>query len=335
MILMWSLWSLLAVAAEHQVVRDGDTVESIAAGLGDPALAAPIRALNGLAPGAQPPVGAVLHLPGSEGGQESLVLAVRGTGTVTLPGQAAVALAPQQHLPEGTQVCTDAESFATLRMARDVSGYAHDDISLLPSTCMTVVGSSARAGRRSSLVNMTGGSVSVQGTSDAPGSVIVVTPAGTTAGEQGGFRVTMEQGGTRAEAVTAPVSVIGAGQQVELDARQGTRIRDGAAPDAPRALIAGAELFTPEDGAPLRWPEFRWQTVPRALGYRLQIATSPDFSEVVHSVDVPFAEWQPDFLMLPFRVEGYWWRVSPLDRFGFEGVPGASRRLVVPAGVGP
>lgn len=331
---MWLLWSLVGWGAEHQVVRPGDTVESIAASLGDPTLAAQIRALNGLAPEAQPAVGAVLNLPGGDG-QDSLVLAVRGTGSVTLPGREAFALLPQQRLPEGTQVCTDAESFATLRLARDLSGYAHDDINLLPSTCVTVVGSAARPGRRSSLVNVTQGSVTVQGTHDAPGNVIVQTPAGTTAGDQGGFRVTLEQGGTRAEAVSAPVSVIGAGQEVALDAREGTRVKDGAAPEAPRALIAGAELFTPEDGTPLRWPEFRWQTVPRALGYRLQIATSPDFAEVVHSVDVPFAEWQPDFLMLPFRVEGYWWRVSPLDRFGFEGVPSAPRRLAVPEGVGP
>lgn len=327
----------LALAAEHWVVRPGDTVDRVAAALGDPALAARIREMNGLAEGAEPAVGAVLDVPGPAAGaeQEGLVLAVRGTGTVTPPGGAAVPLAPQLALPIGTQVCTDAESFATVRLARDTTGYAHDDVTLLPSTCLTVDGASARPGRRSSLINMTEGSVAVRGTPERPGSVIVETPSGLATGDAGGFRVTLEPGATRAEAITAPIAVLGAGEEVTLEARQGTRVRAGQAPEAPRGLLGGGELFLPAEGAPLTWPDFRWQAVPRALGYRVQIATSPDFAEVVHQEDVPFPEWQPDFLFLPFRVEGYWWRVAPLDRFGFEGVPSAARRLGVPPGVGP
>lgn len=333
-------WLLLglALAAEHWVARPGETVESIAATLGDPALAGEIRRLNGLQEGQQPAVGAVLALPPRATGsaeQEALVLAVRGTGTATLPDQEPLPLAPQLALPVGSQVCTDAESFATIRLARDLSGYAHDDLSLLPNTCLTVVGAAARPGRRSSLVSVTEGAVAVQGTTETPGQVTVQTPSGLASGDAGGFRVVLEPGATRAEALSAPVSVLGGGQEVTLEARQGTRVRPGQAPEAPRGLLAGAALFLPEDGAPLRWPDFRWQAVPRALGYRVQLSTAPDFAEIVHQVDVPFPEWEPDFLFLPYRVEGYWWRISPLDRFGFEGLPTESRRLAVPAGVGP
>lgn len=335
-LLLLSLLVPLALATEHHVVRPGETVESIATTLGDPALAAQIRALNGLDPGAQPAVGVVLDLPGEESSvQEGLVLAVRGTGTATLPGAAAVPLKPQLVLPLGTRVCTDAESFASLRLARDTTGYAHDDITLLPNTCLTVDGAAARPGHRSSLVNVTEGSVAVQGTPSKPGNVIVETPSGLATGDQGGFRVTLEPGATRAEALSAPISVLGGGQEVMLDVKEGTRVRSGQAPEAPRGLLSGGALFQPEDGAPLVWPDFRWATVPRALGYRVQIATGPDFAEVVHQEDVPFPEWRPDFLFLPFRVDGYWWRVSPLDRFGFEGLPSEARRLAVPPGVGP
>lgn len=327
----------LGLAADHWVVRKGDTVESVAEALGDKALADEIRRTNGISAGAQPDVGAVLHLPGHEGAaQEALVLAVRGTGSVTLPGSTApIPLAPQLSLPEGSEVCTDAESFAMVRLARDAAGFAHDDVSLLPNTCLTVVGTSASDGRRSSLLHMSEGAIAVQGTPNKPGDVTVTTAEGVSTGEQGGFRVTLEQGATRTEALSAPVAVMGAGQEVDLEAKQGTRVKAGAAPEAPRSLLSAGALFLPEDGAPLRWPDFRWAAVPRALGYRVQVSTSPDFGEIVHQVDVPFPEWQPDFLLLPVDVAGYWWRITPLDRFGFEGMPSVARRLTVPQGVSP
>jgi hypothetical protein len=43
----------------------------------------------------------------------------------------------------------------------------------------------------------------------------------------------------------------------------------------------------------------------------------------------------PDLLFLPYRVRGYWWRVSAFDRVGFVGAPSDPHRLLVPAGVGP
>ncbi len=335
--LMALLWVGLGLASDHWVVRKGDTVESVAAALGDPALAAAIRQSNHLEATQQPRVGDVLSLPVVAGAtQEGLVLAVRGSGTVTLPGGASSApLAPHMSLPEGSAVCTDAESFAMIRLARDTTGYAHDDISLLPNTCLTVLGASAQEGRRSSLINMSEGSISVTGTPNKPGDVIVTTPEGVATGEQGGFRVTLEQGATRAEAVSAPIAVMGAGAEVELEVKQGTRVKAGAAPEAPKSLLSAGALFLPEDGTALRWPDFRWASVPRALGYRVQVATSPDFAEIVHQVDVPFPEWQPDFLLLPTTAPAYWWRITPLDRFGFEGVPSVGRKLTVPAEVVP
>ena len=336
--LLLALASGAAQAAEVRVVRAGETVESIAAELGDPGLADALRSLNQIAAGAQPEAGRVIALPdgpGQTADQLAYVIAVTGSGTATGADKVATSRAPAMTLPVGTVVCTDAESYATLRLAREQTGWAHDDVSLLQSTCITIVGASARPGRRSSAVAVTEGAVRVVGSDDTPGDVIVQTPDGTTAGDRGGFRVTLEQGASRTEALTAPVDVMGAGEQVTLAPAEGTRVRAGEAPDKPQPLTSARALFAPEDGAPLRWPDFRWEAVPRALGYRLQLSTRADFSVIVQQVDVPFPEWKPDFLLLPYEVAGYWWRVAPLDRFGFEGTPTEARRLQVPAGVTP
>lgn len=325
-------------AAEHMVVRTGDTVESLARGLGDERLAAELRSLNGLGPSEQPPVGAVLRVPAAAAtrdDQPALVLSLTGTGTVRFPEGAERALAPQLWLPVGTSVCTEIESFASIRLATATEGFEHDDVTLLPNTCLTVVSAAARPGRRSSLLNVTEGAIAVRGGMAEPGTVTVQTPDGVATGDQGGFRVTLERGATRAEAVSAPVSVMGNGAEVALVEKQATRVREGEAPGKPADLLTGPALYLPEDGAPLRWPDFQWQPVQRSLGYRVQISTSPDFSEVVHQVEVPYPAWRPDYLLLPYRVPGYWWRVSPLDRFGFEGVPSTPRLLAVPTGVGP
>jgi len=72
-----------------------------------------------------------------------------------------------------------------------------------------------------------------------------------------------------------------------------------------------------------------------SLGYRVELAITPDFSELVVVEDVSGTVWAPELLMVPFRVEGLWWRVATYDRFGFLGIPSDQRALRFPAGVGP
>ncbi len=327
-----------ALAGGHVVVGAGDTVESIAAALGDPALAAAIRAQNGLGPVGEPAVGAVLTLPGALGGasQDALVLSAYGSGEVRRPGARPDALAPGLSLPAGTVLCTAEESYATVRLALDLDGRRHDDVNLLPSTCMVVEATAAAPGVRRSLISVQRGSVSVQdGRTMGAGTVTVRTRDGLTTGDAGGFRVHVEGAATRTEALYSAVSMLGGGAEVQVGAGQGSRVRQGQAPDAPIALLPPGEQIAPEDGERLRVPEFSWTPVERALGYRVEIALTPSFNDTVLVEESASPVWAPEYLMLPFRVPGLWWRVASIDRTGFIGVPSDPRRLDFPAGVGP
>ena len=99
-------------------------------------------------------------------------------------------------------------------------------------------------------------------------------------------------------------------------------------------LLAPGNPLLPEPAGVLLRPEFTWTPVPGALGYRVQIAAAPDFSDIVYGSESPAAVLEPERLVLPFRVSGLWWRVSSFDLTGFEGIPSPAQRLVLPAGVG-
>ncbi len=266
--------------------------------------------------------------------RDALVVALSGAGTVSLAGDERP-LQLWDTLDQGSRVCTAPDAFATVRLAVDLDDVDHDDISLLPGTCLTVVSAVASAEGRESRVVMDEGSVSVRSVDEAPGTVVVETADSVTTGEQGGFRVTVEDGASRTEAVTAPVTVEAEGVTVDVAPRQGTRVENGTAPQDPVELLRMALPIAPADGATLRHPDFSWSPVGRALGYRVQVSTRPDFSRVVQQQDVPATVWQPDFLMLPSSAVGVWWRVSSFDRFGFEGPPSEPRQLLLPPAVLP
>lgn len=327
-----------ALAAEMVVVAEGDTLEAIALGLGDPALVEPIRATNGLAPGEVPVPGTILALPALAGLREhgAVVLVLQGQGTATAPGQPSRRLEAGMDLPPGSLLCTDPASYATVRLAVADTGRAHDDVTLLGATCLTVDAAASRPGGvRRSLVSVERGSVSVRAAPGTPGVVAVRTASGVTAGVGGAFRVHVEPGAARSEAVYAPVSVFGAGAELRLAAGEGSRVRKGEAPSPPVRLLRGETLLSPAEAADLRVAEFSWRPVPESFGYRVEIAQSEDFAELVVVEDVAVARWFPERLLLPFRVPGVYWRVSPYDGLGFLGVPSEPRSLVFPEGVGP
>jgi hypothetical protein len=322
----------LASAEDHHVVRPGESLASIAAAAGvDPAR---VAADNGLTPGTEPAVGTILRLPGDTGGN-AMVLALSGSGTVTLPGGAPTPLAEGIPLPPGARVCTNTNSFATLRLATRTDTHAHDEVSLLAGTCLTLDALAASGDTRASLVSMTTGSVAVRSADDGRGEVTVQTGAGVTTGEGGGFRVTVEAGAARTEALVHDVAVLGAGAEVDVPAGNGSRVRNGAAPTAPVPLLPPGGPTAPDDGATLLRPDFAWTPVDRALGYRIEVATDPGFADIVLVEDVASPAFRPDTLFLPYRVPGLWWRVSSFDRTGFLGAPSSPRRAVPPVGIGP
>jgi len=326
-----------ARAEEVRLVRQGETVESIAAELDIPGMAEAIRSLNGLGPEAQPGIGDLIRLPERPGWTTDLpaaVSALAGSGTARIGTAPEVALTLGMALPTGTEVCLHDNSYATLRLAYDPATLRHDDIVLMPETCLAVASTSGGAGTRSSVVSVHRGSVSIR-VAQETGGVTVLTPAGITSGEHGGFRVTIEEEASRTEALEDQVVVIGAGEQVLVEAGYGTRVRKGEAPSEPVRLLAPGSPVLPEAGHLLRRPEFVWTPVERALGYQVEFSSAEDFSELVYVEEVADVQWEPDVLFMPFRVPGLWWRVAAFDRTGFVGLPSESRFLALPPEIGP
>lgn len=264
------------------------------------------------------------------------LLSATGKGEATLPGGSAQPLSVGMPLPAGALVCTGADGYATIRLALAAEGHHHDDVSLLPGTCLVVEALSADEAGRSSQISVTRGSITVQDAGgQGPGTVRVRTRDGVATGTSGGFRVHIEDSATRTEALYHPVSVSGAGESVALDAGEGNRVREGQAPEAPVPLLVPGRPTLPEDHATLRTPTFAWTPVDRALGYRVEISASPVFDQVVLAEESARPTWTPEMLLLPFRVPGLWWRVAAIDRTGFIGLPSDARQLGFPPGVGP
>lgn len=312
---------LVALASDHHVVRAGETLAGIAEaeGVGVEELAAH----NGLTTGDTPLSGTVLLLPG---GDAPLAVVLARHGNV----RSDRALAAGDVIPMGTVVCTGHASYATLRLATVDLIHAHDEITLLADTCLTIDATWAARSRRSSLVSVRSGSVAVRA---EPGKVSIRTSDGVTTGDEGGFRVTVEGAATRTEAVAGAATVVGAGGAVALTRGTGTRVTAGSAPSAPTPLLAPPALGLPHDGAPLRRPDFSWDVVDRALGYRVELASDPGFADIVSAEDIGGVRWVPERLFLPGGA--VWWRVSAFDRTGFIGVPAEGRLLLPPSELAP
>jgi hypothetical protein len=329
------LFASLASAADHHVVRPGETLATIAAASGGAYTADALRERNSLPAGAEPAVGVVLRLPGDTPDPGGTVLAASGTGTVTSRGGTRSPLVEGMVLEAGSLVCTAAGSYATLRVGTDLATHEHDEVSLLGGTCVRLEEASSTAGRRSSVLKVDQGSIAVRNADTASGVITVVTEGGVTTSQGGGFRLTVEGSSTRTEALDRGLSVLGGGVDQSLDAGYGSRVRAGEAPSAPVALLRPGTPLAPVGVTPVLLANFSWAPVDRALSYRVEIATAADFSDLVVVEDVAQEEWLPEVLMLPYRVPGLWWRVAAVDRTGFVGFPSAAADIRVPPSITP
>ncbi len=328
--------SLLAGATEVHVVRRGETAESIAESLGDADLVKELREVNGLGRRDQPAPGAMLELPpGLEGSscQPSYVLRLAGEGHITRPDGTMLPLAVHEPLPNGSVVCVAEASFATVRLSADLEERTHDDVLLMPGTCVRVRTAVVRQGRRSTMLELSAGELSVAGGAGG-GEVVVRTGSGVAVSEAGGFRVSVESEAMRTEALSSEVLTMGAGAQVDVPAGFGNRILTGEQPGSPVELPPAGTLLTPGDDQQLRRPSFTWTPADRAVRYLVEMSTSPDFLDLVRREPVGPVEWDPEMLFLPHKTGEMWWRVISFDRTGFGGLPSDSRRFFFPSAMG-
>lgn len=316
------LWLSAAFGGAHVVVP-GDTLEGLLERLGAAERGDEVRRLNGLGPDEQPRVGTVLDLPDDlpiGTCQPSWLRTFAGQGTIQRPGAAAAEpLQRRTPLPVGTVVCTGLDSFATVSLALDLEGGGFDDVTLMPETCITIRGSYNNPGSRLSLLGLEQGALSVREADR--GQVVVQTAAGLTLGDQGGFRVAREPEATRTEAVGAEVLTFAQGEQVRLPEGYGNRTVVGQAPGAAVSLPGTPRPHRPVDGTVLLRPDFAWSAVDNIIGYSVEIATVPDFTDIVWKQRVSLELWEPRALVLPQAPGGLYWRVTAFDRAGFEGPP--------------
>lgn len=331
----WLMCIGVAMAGPMRVVLSGDTVLSLAGG--DAALADDIREQNGLT--GEPAVGSLLELPAGaadHANQGAFLIARVGMVTVQAVGEGVAPL--RLHVPVGigSTVCTGARSSATLRLATQCTddGQAGDDVVLGAETCVQVEHVYADTDERSTVIRVLKGEIAVQDNA-AAGSVSVLTDAGLTTGESGGFRVTVEEEASRTEALTASVAVAAEGVALELAAGQGSRTNVGEAPGPAVDLLLPGRPTRPGDGDELVRPTFEWTPVEQALGYRVEFAADPSFTEVLQSQNVGATPWSPVVFTLPWPSSGaLFWRVASFDRLGFLGVPSAAFAMNLPKGVG-
>lgn len=334
--MIWMLWALMqgAVAEEFHVVRQGETVESIAEALGDAAAVEAIRANNNLDAAAQPAVGSLLRLPQGTAGvtcQPSYIISHYGEGLVRLPGKADKPISDYQPLPAGTVVCTSEDSFASVRMSASLDDRTFNDVTLMPSTCVEVRTSYVGGGGRTSMLALSEGEVNVLKTGTGDSQVVVQTESGVALGEEGGFRVAVETDAMRTEAVDAGVSTMAQGEQVDLDEGFGNRVVTGEAPGPPVALLEAGALLTPPDKSYLRRHDFGWVPVPRAVQYLFEVSRTPNFDQVVLRTPAIHADHRPENMLLPLDATQVYWRVISVDRTGFRGIPSDPFTLLLPS----
>ncbi len=324
--------ALAALAQEPRVVRPGDTVGSMSGQ--DPVLEEAIRRLNGLDPGDEPPVGAIVLMPDA-GATVGRLIGVEGNATIAAPGGTATVGRFGDLVPLGSTVCVDAKSYATVRVATAAQSWRHDDITLLPGTCVRVDAAAARPGGRASLISIERGEVAVVD-GDAEGRVLVRTPGVVTSAAGGGFRVALERADTtRAESVTANTSVIAGGAELQLGPGQGARAYADGRIEGPTKLLPAAAPLKPAADVQLRRPEFAWTDVPDAVAFRVTFGADPAFSSVITVETVYDVVWEPTLLFLSKTAGVVWWRVDAIDRTGMVGLPSEPRLLHFPTGVAP
>jgi hypothetical protein len=220
-------------------------------------------------------------------------------------------------LTGGETVITGPNSFATIRLA-DGSVLNQQPSSKLSFGRLAAYG---KTGMVSTELNLESGRLEANASKQlAPaGGFKVATPVAVAGLRGTAFRLNMAEDGKalRGEVLEGAVGLAAQGQEVGVEAGQGTVAEQGKPPAPPRALRPKPNL----DGLPTRLDSlpirFAWNPVMAANAWRAQVARDADFHDIVLDdlFTAPQATWQTD---LP---DGrYVLRVRGVDADGLEGL---------------
>lgn len=136
----------------------------------------------------------------------------------------------------------------------------------------------------------------------------------------------------RADSDRAQVMVYGGssdvasgGRSVKVGAGMGTDVVQGQAPRTPEKLLPSPAPVSPAANAALGEGSFRWNAVPGAAAYTIEIFRDPDGARLVERrTGLPEPAWTPE---APLPLEDLYWRVTAVSSSGLDGFPSGTRRL--------
>lgn len=118
------------------------------------------------------------------------------------------------------------------------------------------------------------------------------------------------------------------GAEVTLGRNEGTLVRNGRQPTDKVGILGAVTLQAPADNSRTFSAEatLRWEPVPDAQGYWLEMAYDQGFQRMTMS------RWglkDTSFATGPLEIGSYYWRIAALDKFGLPGDRGAVWRFDV------
>ena len=145
------------------------------------------------------------------------------------------------------------------------------------------------------------------------------TPSAVSAARGTQFRVSVDKEDiTRTEVLAGIVGVEAMGREVRLDPGQGTWVKKGKAPKAPKTLLLPPSLINLKALYQILPSLFTLPRVDNAVSYRVMFSTEPVFKNVV-KMAVVGASGEVDLKNLEDGT--YYCQARSIDRYGLEGLP--------------
>ncbi len=130
------------------------------------------------------------------------------------------------------------------------------------------------------------------------------------------FRTHANQTGTRIETLDGEVSLTGKLDSVVVGAGRGSRVGVDGFPERTRSLPAAPVVVKPLRGPVAFGQELRWEPVPGAASYIVEIARDAEFSRFVSSREAHAVE---TVIGTDLAAGKWFWRVAAVDADGFVG----------------
>lgn len=272
------------------------------------------------------PPGSTLHFPVQWlklQPAKAQVIGVHGAATVRDANGTLSDIVEGMRLGVGANLRTAADASLTLQFADGSRLLLHGDSELVLDK-LSAFGATGMADTRMRLPRGRAGNT-VHPMRGPAAHFIIETPTTMASVRGTQFRIGSEPGRSLAEVTRGKVAVSGSGGQVVLRPGQGTVIADGSRPGAPVALLPAPDPASIRADAAALPVRLRWDAVPGAEKYRVQVAADGEFRALLLDAVVAQAQAAAD---LP---DGdYHLHVRAIDGNGLEGADATASARIAP-----